>query len=318
MNQAIPLEAIRAARGRIAGAVIRTPLIRLNVDDAPAEIYLKLENLQPIGSFKLRGAGNAISSASTEQLADGVWTASAGNMAQGVAWHARQKGLRCTAVVPDHAPDAKLAAITRLGGQIVKVPFDTWWQIIVTHAFEGMKGFFVHPVSDPAVMAGNGTIGLEILEDLPEVDAVVIPFGGGGLSAGIASAIRAIKPDTKLYACEVETAAPLAPSMAAGAPQTVSYTATFVDGIGSGGLLPDMWPLVSRLLDGSLAVALAEIAAAIKLLVERNRVVAEGAGATPVAAALAGQAGAGKIVCVVSGGNIDSFKLAKILKGELP
>jgi threonine dehydratase len=277
-----------------------------------------LENLQPIGSFKLRGAGNAISSASTEQLADGVWTASAGNMAQGVAWHARQKGLPCTAVVPDHAPDAKLAAITRLGGQIVKVPFDTWWQIIVTHAFDGMNGFFVHPVSDPAVMAGNGTIGLEILEDLPEVDAVVIPFGGGGLSAGIASAIRAIKPDTKLYACEVETAAPLAASLAAGTPQTVSYTATFVDGIGSGGLLPDMWPLVSRLLDGSLAVALAEIAAAIKLLVERNRVVAEGAGATPVAAALSGQAGAGKIVCVVSGGNIDSFKLAKILKGELP
>ncbi|HTL02991.1 MAG TPA: threonine/serine dehydratase [Vicinamibacterales bacterium] len=318
MNQAIHLEAIRAARGRIAGAVIRTPLIRLNLDDAPAEIYLKLENLQPIGSFKLRGAGNAISSASAKQLADGVWTASAGNMAQGVAWHARQKGLRCTAVVPDHAPDAKLAAITRLGGQIVKVPFDTWWQIIVTHAFEGMKGFFVHPVSDPAVMAGNGTIGLEILEDLPEVDAVVIPFGGGGLSAGIASAIRAIKPDTKLYACEVETAAPLAPSMAAGAPQTVSYTATFVDGIGSGGLLPDMWRLVSRLLDGSLVVALAEIAGAIKLLVERNRVVAEGAGATPVAAALSGQAGAGKVVCVVSGGNIDSFKLAKILRGDLP
>ena len=318
MNQAIALEAIRAARGRIAGAVIRTPLIRLNVDDAPAEIYLKLENLQPIGSFKLRGAGNAISSASTEQLADGVWTASAGNMAQGVAWHARQMGLPCTAVVPDHAPDAKLAAITRLGGQIVKVPFDTWWQIIVTHAFEGMNGFFVHPVSDPAVMAGNGTIGLEILEDLPEVDTVVIPFGGGGLSAGIASAIRALKPDTKLYACEVETAAPLAPSMAAGAPQTVSYTATFVDGIGSGGLLPDMWQLVSRLLDGSLVVALAEIAGAIKLLVERNRVVAEGAGATPVAAALSGQAGAGKVVCVVSGGNIDSFKLAKILKGDLP
>jgi threonine dehydratase len=318
LNRAIPLEAIRAARGRIAGAVIRTPLIRLNVDDAPAEIYLKLENLQPIGSFKLRGAGNAIGSASAPQLADGVWTASAGNMAQGVAWHARKKGLPCTAVVPDHAPDAKLAAITRLGGRIVKVPFDTWWQIIVMHAFEGMNGFFVHPVSDRAVMAGSGTIGLEILEDLPEVDAVVIPFGGGGLSAGIASAIRALKPDTKLYGCEVETAAPLAASLAAGAPQTVSYTATFVDGIGSGAVLPDMWPLVSRLLDGSLAVALAEIAAAIKLLVERNRVVAEGAGATAVAAALAGQAGGGKIVCVVSGGNIDSVKLAKILKGELP
>jgi threonine dehydratase len=318
MNHAISLEAIRAARGRIAGAVIRTPLIRLNVDDAAAEIYLKLENLQPIGSFKLRGAGNAIASASRQQLADGVWTASAGNMAQGVAWHARQKGLPCTAVVPDHAPDAKLSAITRLGGRVAKVPFETWWQIIVTHAFAGMNGFFVHPVSDPAVMAGNGTIGLEILEDLPEVDAGVIPFGGGGLSAGIASAIRAIKPDTRLYACEVETAAPLAASLAAGAPRTVSYTATFVDGIGSGGLLPDMWGLVSRLLDGSLTVGLAEIAAAIKLLVERNRVVAEGAGATSVAAALSGQAGAGKIVCVVSGGNIDSFKLAKILNGDLP
>ena len=318
MNQAITLDAIREARGRIAGTVIRTPLVRLNVDDAPAEIFLKLENLQPIGSFKLRGAGSAISSASKEQLARGVWTASAGNMAQGVAWLARRLGLPCTVVVPDHAPEAKLAAITRLGGRIIKVPFDTWWQIIVTHAYEGLDGFFVHPVSDPAVMAGNGTIGLEILEDLSEVDAVVIPFGGGGLSAGIASAIRALKPDTKLYACEVETAAPLAPSLAAGAPQAVSYTATFVDGIGSGGLLPDMWPLVSRLLDGSLVVGLADIAAAIKLLIERNRVVAEGAGATPVAAALAGHAGAGKIVCIVSGGNIDSAKLAKILEGKLP
>jgi threonine dehydratase len=320
----VPLEEIRAARERLAGAILRTPLVRLNADDAPAEIYLKLENLQPIGSFKLRGAGNAIALASKEQLAKGAWTASAGNMAQGVAWNAKRSGLPCTVVVPDHAPEAKLAAITRLGARIIKVPFEAWWQIIVTHTFEGaaghepMEGLFVHPVSDPNVIAGNGTIGLEILEDLPDVDAVVVPYGGGGLSTGIASAIKALEPGVKVYAAEVETAAPLAPSLAAGSPQKIEYRSSFVDGIGSGSLLPEMWPLVSTLLDGSLVASLGKIAAALRLLIERNRVVAEGAGATPVAAALNGGAGRGKVVCVVSGGNIDSAKVAKILKGEIP
>ncbi|MBI3242125.1 MAG: threonine/serine dehydratase [Chloroflexi bacterium] len=314
----IPLAEIRAAREHIKGSAIRAPLIRLNIDDAPAEIYLKLENLQPIGSFKLRGAGNAIALASKEQLAKGVWTASAGNMAQGVAWNARRLGLPCTVVVPDHAPEAKLSAITRLGGKIIKVPFDEWWQIIVTHKFEGMEGLFLHPVSNPAVMAGNGTIGLEILEDLPDVNAIVVPYGGGGLSSGIASAVKALKPDTKVYACEVEGAAPLAPSLAAGSPQKIDYKPSFVDGIGSGSVLPDMWPLVSKLLDGSVVMTLAEVAAALKLMIERNRVVAEGAGATSVAAALSGKAGSGKVVAVVSGGNIDSAKVAKILQGEIP
>ncbi len=314
----IPLEEIRAARERIKGSAIRAPLIRLNIDDAPAEIYLKLENLQPIGSFKLRGAGNAIALATKEQLANGVWTASAGNMAQGVAWNARRLGLPCTVVVPDHAPEAKLSAITRLGGRIIKVPFDEWWQIIVTHKFEGMDGLFLHPVSNPAVMAGNGTIGLEILEDLPDVDAIVVPYGGGGLSSGIASAMKALKPKTKVFACEVEGAAPLAPSLRAGSPQKIEYTPSFVDGIGSGSVLPDMWPLVSKLLEGSLVMTLAEVAAALKLMIERNRVVAEGAGATSVAAALSGKAGPGKVVAVVSGGNIDPAKVAKILKGEVP
>ncbi len=316
--ESITLDDIRAARERIAGSFLRTPLVRLNLDDAFAEIYLKLENLQPIGSFKLRGAGNAIALASKEQLAMGVWTASAGNMAQGVAWNARRLGLPCTCVVPDHAPEAKLAAITRLGAQIIKVPFDEWWRIIITHQYEGMEGLFVHPVSDPAVIAGNGTIGLEILEDLPDVDAVIVPYGGGGLSSGIALALRVLKPTAKVYACEVETAAPLAPSLAAGIPQEVTYLPSFVDGIGSGSLLPDMWPLVSRLLAGSVVVSLAEVAAALKLLIERNRVVAEGAGASSVAAALTGKAGHGKVVCVISGGNIDSAKVAKILKGEAP
>lgn len=311
--QAPTIKDIRAAQKHIVGSAIRTPLIRLNVDDAPTEIYLKLENLQPIGSFKLRGAGNAMRLVERDKLSDGVYTASAGNMAQGVAWNARKMGVACEVVVPDHAPETKLAAIERLGGRIVKVPFNEWWQVIISHHFPGMKGFFIHPVSDPAVIAGNGTIGLEILEDLPDVDAVVIPFGGGGLSSGIATAIRALKPKTRIFACEVETAAPLKASLEAGSPQTVDYTPSFVDGIGSRSILEEMWPLVSKLIDDALVVSLRQIADALALLVERNRVIAEGAGAASVAAALAGLAGSGKIVCIVSGGNIDFDKLMKII-----
>src|SRR5258708_5509360 len=313
----IPLEEIRAARGRIAGAAIRTPLLRLYVDDTPAEIYLKLENLQPIGSFKIRGASNAIALASKSKLSKGVYTASAGNMAQGVAWNARKLGIPCTVVVPDHAPETKLAAITRLGAKYIKVPFEEWWQVIVTHEYKGLDGLFIHPVSDANVMAGNGTIGLEILEELPDVDAIVVPYGGGGLSCGIASAVRALKPHTRVYACEVETSAAFAAAMHTGSIQKIEVKQSFVDGIGSSAVLDEMWPLASRLLDGSLVMSLAEVAAAIRLLMERNRVIAEGAGGTPVAAALSGKAGHGKVVCVVSGGNIDAAKLVKILQGEM-
>jgi threonine dehydratase len=314
----VPLEAIRAARERLAGSAIRTPLVRLNVDNAPAAIYLKLENLQPIGSFKIRGAGNAMALAGPSALARGVYTASAGNMAQGVAWNARWLGIPCTVVVPDHAPETKLAAITRLGATIIKVPFDDWWQVLVDRRYPGLDGLFVHPVSDPAVMAGNGTIGLEILEDLPEVDTVLVPFGGGGLSCGIASAFRALKPDVRVFACEVATAAPLAPSFAAGSPSATTYTPSFVDGIGSKSVLPEMWALANLLLAGSLVSSLEEIVGAIRILVERNRVVAEGAGASSLAAALAGKAGSGSVVCVVSGGNLNSAVLARILQGEMP
>jgi threonine dehydratase len=312
------LAAIRAAAKRIAGSALRTPLVRLNVDDAPAEIWLKLENLQPIGSFKLRGAGNAIGLLTREALGAGVYTASAGNMAQGVAWNARRLGVPCTVVVPEHAPQTKLAAIERLGASIVPLPFDAWWNVLVEHGYAGIAGTFVHPVSDPAVIAGNGTIGLEILEDLPDVDTVLVPYGGGGLSCGIASAIRPSGRGVKVLGCEVETAAPLTAALAAGGPRPVPYTPSFVDGIGSKGLLEEMWPLASTLLDGSCVVSLDETASALRLLVERNRVVAEGAGATPVAAALSGRAGSGEIVCVVSGGNIDPGKLASILRGQQP
>jgi threonine dehydratase len=313
----VALEAIRAARERIAPFVVRTPLLRLEAGAGP-EVWLKLENLQPIGSFKLRGASNAMVVAGPAALERGVWTASAGNMAQGVAWQARRLGIPCRVVAPDHAPATKLAALERLGAGVVKVPFQEWFEILATRTFRGMEGLFIHPVSDPAVIAGNGTIGLEILDDLPEVDAIVIPYGGGGLSTGIASAVRALKPATRLYACEVETAAPLAASLAAGEPRRIEYRRSFVDGIGGPFVLEDMWPLVRRLLDGSLVVSIAEVAAAVRTLVERARVVAEGAGAAPVAAALAGRVGAGRIACVVSGGNLDAAKLAVILGGGVP
>ncbi len=229
-------------------------------------------------------------------------------MAQAVAWHARERRLPCTVVVPDTAPETKLAAIERLGAEAVKVPVATWLEVFRTRSYPGMEGFFVHPFSDPAVMAGNGTIGLEILEDLPDADAVLVPYGGGGLSCGIV----ALAPHCKVYACEVETAAPLAASLAAGEPVEIEHRPSFVDGIGAPRVFPEMFALARELLDGSLVVGLEDVAAAIRLLVERNRIVAEGAGAAPVAAALSRT---GKVVCVVSGGNLDTATLREILQG---
>lgn len=316
-NISVSLQDIKDAQQRIKGKVNRTPLIRFYADDFPTEIYLKLENLQPIGSFKIRGACNAMSLADKSLLKDGVYTASAGNMAQGVAWNAKMMNIPCTVIVPDHAPQTKLDAITRLGAKFIKIPFNDWWQVLVTRKAEGMKGFFVHPVSDPPVIAGNGTIGLEILEDLPDVNTVIVPYGGGGLISGIATAIKSTKPDIRIFASEVETAAPLASSLAARQPVKVEYIPSFVDGMGSSGILAEMWPLVSKLVNGSIVLSLKQISDAIKLLIERSRVVVEGAGGSSLAAALTGKAGTGKIVCVISGGNIDAEKLIKILSGTM-
>ena len=323
------LAAIHAARARIAGRAVRTPLLRLPRLEGEPEVWLKLENLQPIGSFKIRGAASALGLLSRETLALGVYTASAGNMAQGVAWCAREAGVPCAVVVPDSAPRAKLDAVERLGARIVPVPFEAWWRVLVERRYEGLEGHFVHPVSDDAVLAGNATIGLEILEDLPEPAAVLVPYGGGGLSCGIASALRASGSRAPVFACEVETAAPLVASLAAGAPGTIEYRASFVDGIGGRGVLAEMWPLAQALLAGSCVVSLEEVAGAIRTLVARARTVAEGAGAASLAAALArrpasGKAGAsvawpeGPVVCVVSGGNLDPGKLAAVLEGRIP
>jgi len=310
----IELAEIEAARERIAGAAVRTPLLRLHVE-APAEIYLKCENLQPVNSFKIRGATNAVMLAPAEERAKGLVTASAGNMAQGVAWAARELGVPATIAVPEHAPQAKLAAIERLGGRVLKLPYDDWWNVIVTSRVDGVEGLFVHPVQDPGVMAGNGTIGLEVIEDLPAPDAVVIPYGGGGLTVGIASAVKALRPDTKIFTAEPATGAALVAAFAAGQPTDVDYHASFVDGSGSRRVLDTMWPLVSPLVDEALSIPVAEVAAAVRLLAERARVIAEGAGALALAAALSGRAGSGRIVCIVSGGNINLSTLAETFNG---
>ena len=304
---------IHDAREMIADSAIRTPLVRLNVRDAPAEIYLKLENLQPIGSFKIRGAANAMGHMTPENLSRGVLTASAGNMAQGVAWASRELGVPCTVVAPETAPETKIKAIERLGGRVIKVEFAEWWRAFEERSFPGVEATFIHAFDDVNVMAGNGTIALEIIEDLPEFDAVVVPWGGGGLTCGIAAALRAQNSQCKIYAAEVATAAPLGVSLAAGSPQTVDYQPSFVDGIGARVVFPQMLERAQELIDGSLVAELDEVKSALRLMAERNRVIAEGAGACPVACALAGKAGTGKVVCIVSGGNIDFAKLCEIL-----
>lgn len=312
----ITLEDVEAARKRLAGVVPRTPMIRLETDTG-AELLLKLECLQPVRSFKVRGAYNALSILGDAEVAQGVYTASAGNMAQGLAWSARRRGVRCSVVVPDNAPATKLDGIRRLGAEIVKVPYDEWWEVFATHRFVPLEpARFVHPVSDVGMMAGNGTIGLEILEDVPDVEAVLVPFGGGGLSCGIAAAIKASRPEVQVFGCEVDTAAPLAAAIAAGHPVDIDRTPTFVDGIGGKAVLEEMWPPVKRLLAGSLVSPLPEVEAAIRLLVVRSAIVAEGAGAASVAAGLKHTGSLGRIVCVVSGGNLDAGVLARILDGQ--
>lgn len=314
----VALGDIRAARSRIEGSAIRSPLIRVDVPGAPVELWVKLECLQPIGSFKVRGAANAMALADDALLARGVYTGSAGNMAQGVAFAARRLGVPCRVVVPDTAPRAKLDAIARLGATASRLPFDEWWGVLRDHGHPAEHGYFVHPVSDPAVIAGNGTIGLEIVEELPGVRAVVVPYGGGGLSCGIAAALRGLAPGVPVFAAEVETAAPFAASLRAGHPVEVRYRRSFVDGIGSAGMLEEMWPLASTLLAGSVVVSLAEVRAAIRVLAGSAHIVAEGAGATGVAAALRGLPGIdeGPVVSVVSGGNIDPHVFQAIMEGR--
>ena len=315
----IPFSSIRDAAGAVYNAAIRTPLIRVELPNAGStgglhtEVYLKLEALQPIGSFKIRGAFNVVRQLTPEQLKDGVWTVSAGNAAQGVAFAARKAGARCSVMVMDTAPDTKIRAIERLGASIVRATYDECWKTVESHGSDRMTGYFVHPFDDDRFIAGNATAGLEILEDLPDVDAIVAPLGGGGLLAGLAAAVRELKPDTRIYAAEPETAAPLSASLAAGRAMYFDHwRASFVDGAGGKSVLPTMWPLLATL-SGSLVVSLDEVARGMKLVAERAHVIAEGAAGCAIAAALSGRAGPGKVVAVVSGGNIDLATFAALI-----
>jgi threonine dehydratase len=313
----ISVDTIRKAAKRVYDVAVRTPLVPLQVGGDGPDIYLKLETLQPIGSFKIRGAYNAVSHLAAPQLAQGVWTVSAGNAAQGVALAAKTRGARCSVMVMDTAPALKLQAIQRFGATIVKASYDECWRTVEQHGSDRMQGHFVHPFDDDLFISGNGTIALEMLEDLPDVDAVIAPLGGGGLLAGIACGLRALRPDATIYAAEPETAAPLATSFARGEASTFeAWQPSFVDGAGGRSVLPGMWPLLREWVSDSLVVSLDDAARAMKLVADRVHVIAEGAAACAVAAALTpefARHGHRKVIAVVSGGNIDLARFAHLV-----
>jgi threonine dehydratase len=310
----ITLEDIRRARERIAGTILRTPLVRLELGPHAPDIRLKLENLQPINAYKLRGAANAVAMLPDAERRRGVWTISAGNAGQGVAYAAAKVGVPCTVVAIETAPQAKLERMKALGATLVPVSYDTAWKALEARAYPGVEGTFVHPFDDHDSIAGHGTMGLEILEDAPETAAVIAGIGGGGLVVGIASAMKALKPSIRVFGAEPETAAPTAISFAAGSPQVFKeWKASFVDGAGGQSVFPRMWQRMQGLVDGSIVVTLEETRRAMRLLAEKSRVIAEGAGALPLAAALTGNAGPGPIVAIVSGGNIDLAKFCELI-----
>jgi len=309
---------VDAARANILGVALRTPLWKLNVDVPGANIYLKLENLQPLGSFKIRAAFNAVKCADPASLKDGVVGASAGNFGQGLTWAARRLGAAVTIVSPDSAAQTKTDALEALGAKVIRIAFEDWWQVLLARKFEGASGVFFHPVAEQPVVAGNATIGEEIFEDLPSVDTVIVPVGGGGLISGIGSVMRRRKPGVRVLAAESEAAQPIAAALAAGKPTRVPHLPSFIDGMGSAIVLDEMWPLIRQTVDGAVCASFDEIAAAIRLLAAKHHVIAEGAGASSLAAAMSGRAGGGNIVCVISGGNIDASRLTPILEGKTP
>ena len=310
----IELAEILAARERIAGTIVRTPLVRLELGPAFPDIRLKLENLQPINAYKLRGAANAVALLSEVERARGVWTISAGNAGQGVAYAARKAGVPCTVVAIETAPKTKLDRMKALGARLVPVSYEAAWQALEARAVPGVEGTFIHPFDDPNFIAGHATMGLEILEDAPDTAAVIAGIGGGGLITGVASAIKALRPDVKIWGAEPETAAPMARSLEAGSPQRFpEWTASFVDGAGGKSVFPRMWERMKPLVDGSIVVTLEETKHAMRLMAEKARVISEGAGALALAAALTGWAGAGPIVAIVSGGNIDLDKFCALV-----
>lgn len=313
----IELDEIREARKRIAETIVRTPLVRLELGSDFPDIRLKLENLQPINAYKLRGAANAVAMLAESERRRGVWTISAGNAGQGVAYAARKAGVPCSVVVIETAPASKVQRMRLLGAKLIPVPFDVAWKAMEERAFDGAEGTFIHPFDDQNFVTGNATIGLEILEDAPDVVAVIAAIGGGGLITGLGSAVKALKPKIKVWGAEPETAAPGALSFAKQSPQKFTeWQQSFVDGAGGKSIFPRMWERMRPVADGSIVVSLEETRRAMRLLAEKARVIAEGAGALSVAAALSGKAGNGPIVAVVSGGNVDLDKFYELISQE--
>jgi threonine dehydratase len=310
----IELSEIREAQKRIAATIVRTPLVRLELGPDFPDIRLKLENLQPINAYKLRGAANAVAMLSDSERKRGVWTISAGNAGQGVAYAARRAGIPSTVVVIDAAPAAKIERMRALGAKLIPVPYEVAWQALEERSYPGAEGTFIHPFDDHNFIAGHATMGLEILEDAPDTAAVIASIGGGGLIAGVASAFKALKPETKIWGAEPETAAPAALSFEKGSPQVFeNWRASFVDGAGGQSMFPRMWERMKPLVDGYLVVSLEETKRAMRIMAEKARVISEGAGALPLAAALTGKAGKGPIVAIVSGGNIDLKKFFELI-----
>jgi threonine dehydratase len=309
---------VAAARDNIRPFALRTPLLRLNADLPGANIFLKLENLQPWGSFKIRAAINALKTMDAMELRRGVLTASAGNFGQGLAFAARALGVPATVVVPTAAAETKVQALLELGAKVIRRSFDDWWTVLTSRHCPGEEGIFVHPVAEPGVLAGSATIAVEILEDLPGCDAVVVPFGGGGLICGMGSVMRRLRPTARVIVAESEAAQPAAAALRHGGPVQVPHRQSFVDGMGSTTVLPEMWPLLRAVADEAECASFEQIAAAIRLLAERHHVIAEAAGAASVAAALGSKTLKGNVVCIVSGGNIDPEKLRAILAGQSP
>lgn len=312
----IQLAEVRQARERIAGMILRTPLVRLELGPGFPDVRLKLENLQPTNSYKLRGALNAVAMLPPAERQRGVWTISAGNAGQGIAYAAREAGVPCTVVAIETAPVAKLDRMRALGAKLVTVPYEVAWRALEERTYPSVDGVFVHPFDDHDFIAGHATMGLEILEDLPNVTAVIAAIGGGGLVTAVGSAVKALEPAVKVWGAEPETAAPAALSFASGSPRVFEgWQASFVDGAGGRSVFPRMWERMRPVVDGSIVVSLEQTRRAMRMIAEKARIVAEGAACLPLAAALTGKVGAGPIVAIVSGGNIDMEKFCELTAG---
>jgi threonine dehydratase len=313
------LDDARAAAERIREVAVRTPLVPLrSYSGARPEILLKPETLQPVTSFKIRGAYNWASSLTDAQRARGLSTVSAGNTAQAVAYAARLVGASARSRLPDTTPRAKIDAIEAYGMEPVFMPGDELFDWMLSAGWEGEPYTFLHPWVEPLMVAGSATVGLEIFDELPDVDTVFISVGGGGLICGVGSALKALNPGIRVVAVQPEACAPIRACLAAGQPVWVDPEPTLCDGLGVPLVTDEMWPLLRSVVDETVEISEEQVEDAIRRLALDNKLVVEGAGAASLAAALATPIEQrGRSVCVLSGGSIDGDTFAAIVGGAV-